>query len=146
MHLERRYMYMYFEKVNIAFLKLYNIWTFLEHLHIKSLHIHVQYLQLHTRSPVAQSVECPLREFDTGLRHTKVFKNGTSCSSLRKIVESDVKPEQTNKQQHKRCAHYTGHSRHTNHTLRFDPHVWSSSGLRDREIVGLNPCWDIYTT
>ena len=38
-------------------------------------------------APVAQSIECPLREtlghgFDPGPRHTEVFKNGTSCSSL----------------------------------------------------------------
>ena len=36
---------------------------------------------------VAQSTECPLRgtggqEFDPRLRHTKVVKNGASCSSL----------------------------------------------------------------
>ena len=36
---------------------------------------------------VAQLVECPLRVtgghgFDPGLRHTKIVKNGTSCSSL----------------------------------------------------------------
>ena len=45
---------------------------------------------MHTRgvpAQVAQSVECPLREtrghrFDPGPQHTKVFKNGTSCSSL----------------------------------------------------------------
>ena len=38
-------------------------------------------------APIAQLVECPLREtgghgFDPGPRHTKVVKNGTSCSSL----------------------------------------------------------------
>ena len=38
-------------------------------------------------APIAQSVECPLRGtgghgFDPGPRHTKVVKNGTSCSSL----------------------------------------------------------------
>ena len=38
-------------------------------------------------APVAQSVECPLRGtgghgFDPGPQHTKVVKNGTSCSSL----------------------------------------------------------------
>ena len=41
------------------------IWTLLEHLNIKSLHIHVKYLSMHTRgvpAPVAQSVECPFRE------------------------------------------------------------------------------------
>ena len=40
-----------------------------------------------TPAPVAQLVECPLRGtgghgFDSGSRHTKVVKNGTSCSSL----------------------------------------------------------------
>ena len=45
-------------------------------------------------------------------------------------------------QQHKGCAHYacTDRHRHTNQTMRFNPHVLSSSVLRDREIVGLNPC------
>ena len=38
-------------------------------------------------APVAQYIECPLRGtgghgFDPGLRHTKVVKNGTSCSWL----------------------------------------------------------------
>ena len=38
-------------------------------------------------APIAQLVECPLRGtgghgFDSGPRHTKVVKNGTSCSSL----------------------------------------------------------------
>ena len=54
-----------------------------------------------------------------------------------KLLKVTLNP---NKQQHKGCAHYTGHSRHTNQTMRFDPHVLSSSVLRDREIVGLNPC------
>ena len=52
--------------------------------------MHVQYLHVHRSgvpAPVAQSVEYPLRKtgghgFDPGPRHTKVFKNGTSCSSL----------------------------------------------------------------
>ena len=78
-------------KRSILFLStLCSIWTFLENLRIKSLHMHVQYLQVQTRdvpAPVAQSVECPLREtwghaFNPGPWHTKVFKNGTSCSSL----------------------------------------------------------------
>ena len=60
-----------------------------------------------------------------------------------KLLKATLNPI---KQQHKGCAHYNGHFRHTNQTLRFDPHVWSSSVIRDREIVGLNPCWDIYTT
>ena len=59
-----------------------------------------------------------------------------------KLLEATLNPNK--QQQHKGCAHYTGHSRHTNQTLRFDPHVLSSSVLRDREIVGLNPC--LYTT
>ena len=38
-------------------------------------------------APIAQLVECPLRGtedhgFDPGPRHTKVVKNGTSCSLL----------------------------------------------------------------
>ena len=38
-------------------------------------------------APIAQLEECPLRGtgghgFDPGPRHTKVVKNGTSCSSL----------------------------------------------------------------
>ena len=38
-------------------------------------------------APIAQLVECPLRGtgghgFNPGPRHTKVIKNGTSCSSL----------------------------------------------------------------
>ena len=38
-------------------------------------------------APVAQSVECPLQRtgghgFNPRPRHTKVIKNGTSCSSL----------------------------------------------------------------
>ena len=52
--------------------------------------MHIQYLHGYTGEllvPVAQSVESPLREswghgFDTGPRHTEVFKYGTSCSSL----------------------------------------------------------------
>ena len=44
----------------------------------------------HPRSlpaPIALLVECPLRRtgghgFDPGPRHTKVVKNGTSCSSI----------------------------------------------------------------
>ena len=52
--------------------------------------MHVQYLHVHTMgvpAPVALSVKCPLREtwgheFDPGPRHTKVFKNDTSYSSL----------------------------------------------------------------
>ena len=42
---------------------------------------------LRSPAPIAQLVECPLRGtagpgFDPGPRHTKVVKNGTSCSSL----------------------------------------------------------------
>ena len=49
----------------LFFFTLCSIWTFLEHLNVKSLHMHVQYRHLHTSgvpAPVAQSVECPLRE------------------------------------------------------------------------------------
>ena len=52
--------------------------------------MHIQYIHVYTGdvpAPVAQSVESPLREpwghgFDPRPRHTEVFKNGTSCSSL----------------------------------------------------------------
>ena len=45
------------------------------------------FLWLVIPAPIAQLVECPLRGtgghgFDPGARHTKVVKNGTSCSSL----------------------------------------------------------------
>ena len=44
-------------------------------------------LLLNVPAPIAQLVECPLRGtgghgFDPRPRHTKVVKNGTSCSSL----------------------------------------------------------------
>ena len=52
----------------------------------------------------------------------------------KKLLKATLNP---NKQQHKGCIHYTGHSRHTNQTLRFGPHVLSSSVLRDRKIVSL---------
>ena len=44
-------------------------------------------LQIFLPAPVAEVVKCPLRGtgghgFDPGLRHTKVVKNSTSCSSL----------------------------------------------------------------
>ena len=76
MYLERRYMH--FEKVNIVFFILCRLWTLLEHLNIKSLHMYVQYRYLHTNG-VPAPVECPLREtwghgLDPGSRHTKVFK------------------------------------------------------------------------
>ena len=47
------------------FFKLCSIWTLLEHLNINSSHMHVQYLNVHTRvvpAPVALSVECPLQK------------------------------------------------------------------------------------
>ena len=56
-----------------------------------------------------------------------------------KLLKATLNPNKQ-QQQHKGCAHYTGHSRHTNQTLRFDPHVLSSSLLRNRETVGLNLC------
>ena len=45
------------------------------------------YSPVHSTGLLAQSVECPLLGkvdygFDPGPRHTKVVKNGTSCSSL----------------------------------------------------------------
>ena len=55
-----------------------------------------------------------------------------------KLLKATLNPYK--QQQHRGYAHYTVHSRHTNQTMRFDPHVLSSSVLRDREIVGLNPC------
>ena len=56
-----------------------------------------------------------------------------------KLLKATFNPNKQ-QQQHKGCALYTGHSRHTNQTMRFDPHVLSSSVLRDRDIVGLNRC------
>ena len=49
--------------------------------------VNVLNLQFFLPAPVAQVVECPLRGtgghgFDPGPRHTKLFKNSTSCSSL----------------------------------------------------------------
>ena len=45
------------------------------------------FFRIHIPAPIAQLVECPLRGtgghgFDPGPRHTKVVKNGTSCSSF----------------------------------------------------------------
>ena len=48
----------------LFFFTLYSIWTLLEHLNIKSLHMHIQYLHVYTEdvpAPVVQSVESPLR-------------------------------------------------------------------------------------
>ena len=47
----------------------------------------VKYLSKIEPAPIAQVVECPLlgtggHGFDPGPRHTKVVKNGTSCSLL----------------------------------------------------------------
>ena len=55
-----------------------------------------------------------------------------------KLLKATLNPNKQQQQQQKGCAHYTVHSRHTNLTMRFDPHVLSSSVLRDREIVDLN--------
>ena len=58
----------------------------LDHLHSTPSHsYHVPFAI--SPAPIAQLVECPLRGtgghgFDPGPRHTKVVKNGTSCSSL----------------------------------------------------------------
>ena len=57
-----------------------------------------------------------------------------------KLLKATLNPNKQQQQEHKGCAHYTGHSRHTYQTLRFDPHVLSSSVLRGRATVGLNPC------
>ena len=51
---------------------------------------------------------------------------------IEKLFKATLNPNKQ-QQQNKGCAHYTGHSRHTNQTRRFDPHVLSSSMLRDRE-------------
>ena len=47
-------------------------------------------------APIAQLVECPLRGtgghgFDPGPRHTKVVKNGTSCSIFSFVLISSCK-------------------------------------------------------
>ena len=58
-------MYMYFENVNIVFLYIMQHSDNSGTLNIKLLHIHVKYLNMHTwgvPAPVAQSVECLLRE------------------------------------------------------------------------------------
>ena len=57
-----------------------------------------------------------------------------------KLLNATLNPNKQ-LQQHKGCAHYIGPSRHTNQMLKFDPHLLSSSVLRDRAIVDLNPCW-----
>ena len=59
------------------------------------------------------------------------------CDMTEKLLKAALNPNKQ-QQQHKGCAHYNVHSRHTNQTMRFDP--LSRSVLRDREIVGLNPC------
>ena len=60
-------------------------------------------------------------------QHNKVsFDLPVATIHRRDMTENLLKAmlNRTNKQQqHKGCAHYTGHSRHTNHTLRFDPHI-----------------------
>ena len=74
----------------LFFFTLCSIWTLLEHLYIKSSHMNMPYLHVHTRGVpalVVLLVECPLREtwghgFNPRPRPTKVFKNCTSCSSL----------------------------------------------------------------
>ena len=53
-----------------------------------------------------------------------------------KLLKATLNPNKQ-QQEHKGCAHYNVHSRHTNQTMRFDQHVLSPSVLRDREIVGL---------
>ena len=49
----------------LFFFTLCSIWTLLEYLNIKSLHMHIQYRHVYAGDvpvPVAQSVESPLRE------------------------------------------------------------------------------------
>ena len=79
---------------------------------------------LQCRNTIKVSIELPV-----ATRHR--------CDITEKLLKATLNP---NKQQreHKGCAHYNVHSRHTNQTMRFDPHVLSRSVLRDREIVGLN--------
>ena len=50
------------------------------------MNVPLKYLGGEKMAPLAKSVECPLwgmggHSFDPGLQHTKVVKNGTSCSS-----------------------------------------------------------------
>ena len=56
------------------------------------------------------------------------------------LLKATLNTNKQQQQQHKGCTHYTGHFRHTNQKMSFDPHVLFSSVLWDREIVGLNPC------
>ena len=64
---------------------------------------------LQWRSTIKVSIELPV-----ATRHRR---------DMTENVEGDVKPEQTTTQG--MCSLYC-HSRHTNQTLRFDPHVLSS--------------------
>ena len=81
---------------------------------------------LQRRSTIKVSIKLPV-----ATRHRR--------DMTEKLLKATLNPNKQ-QQQHKGCAHCTGHSRHTHQSLRFDPHVLSSSVLRDREIVGLNPC------
>ena len=49
-----------------------------------------------------------------------------------KLLKATLNPNKQ-QQQHKGCAHYTGHFRYTNQTMRFDPRFvqLSASGSRD---------------
>ena len=51
------------------------------------------------------------------------------CGMTEKLLKATL--NSNNQQQHKDCAQFTGHSHHTNQTLRFDPRFvqLSASGL-----------------
>ena len=61
-------------------------------------------------APIAQLVECPLRGtgghgFNPVLRHTKVVKNGTSCSSLGTQIYGVELGYDTSVRQHYKSEH-----------------------------------------
>ena len=62
---------------------------------------------LQWRNTMKMSIELPVAN-----RH--------HCDMTEKLLKATLN---LNKQQHKRCAHYSGHSRHTNQTLRFYPRL-----------------------
>ena len=108
-------------------------------------------------APIAQLVECPLRGtgghgFDPGPRHTKVVKNGISCSYKSehwapcrnqtpswydwKIVESDVKPEYT----HTRMpSEHVFHWKTYNNDKLFKP--WGKVHLYPAEVLDVPPIY-----
>ena len=81
---------------------------------------------LQCRNTVKVSIELPVAS-----RHRRDMNE--------KLWKATLNPNKQQKQ-HKGCAHYTVQCRHTNQTMRLDPHVLSGSVLWDREIAGLNPC------